>query len=258
MQLGIGPFWFEGISEMWLSAIPRRRALVFAGATGAVFIGGAITLAAVHASGGKPSARAAVEAAAAASPTPLTPSQLQCLKRFDLTTTEASFRKLPAAQQRLYLARAQNCVNVLAAPSRTPAFARTAGAPVPTVSDSIPKPHRTAGAGTIVESRLAPVPGVAFKAQNQWFETKNGVVIAVYAGAGTEQDENQGIVVVQSQAEHAGGVPAAVPADNMYRTPTKSGPVHITDADGERLTLLSTDGTKFVFDVASRTFLPVP
>ncbi len=44
----------------------------------------------------------------------------------------------------------------------------------------------------------------------------------------------------------------------QYPTPTRPGSVTIVAENGTRLTLLSTTGTQYVFDVATRTFVTNP
>ncbi len=111
------------------------------------------------------------------------------------------------------------------------------------------QPRRLAGAGTIIETGLAPFPAQQFFGQNRWVETKGGNDVVVYAGADGE-DPSQGVVVVQVTRNHAGIDGGAFP------TPRKAGAVRVTGAQGEVLTLTATDGTTFTFDVASRRFGP--
>lgn len=190
-----------------------------------------------------------------ATPIALTPEQQHCLQP---RGGEAFLRKLPPEKQQLILRSIQVCVDSLHVPeppSHSHPALLTPRQPAPTPHTALP--HRAAGSGIIVETRQAPVPGPLFLGENQWYETKGNETIAVYAGK-DRQDPSQGmIVVVVTEAKNPVGSPTASPRAT-YLTPTKEGSVHITDADGEHLSLRSTSGTTFIFDVASRKFLPVP
>lgn len=124
---------------------------------------------------------------------------------------------------------------------------RIAAHPWPALAS--PLAHIAAGAGTIVQSGLAPFPGFVFRGQNRWYEVKNGATIIVYAGA-MGQDATQGEVIVEQAS--AGYHTIAGPF--VYRTPVKTGAVHVTGASGERLTLQAANGASIVFDMASRGF----
>lgn len=113
---------------------------------------------------------------------------------------------------------------------------------------SSPLPQRAAGNGTIVESGLAPFPATMYTFENRWFQKTPAGDLVVYAGA-SRDDPAQGVVAVRLIGATPG--PATV-----YRTPARSGAVRISAAEGQRLTLISADGTRLVFDVASRTFGP--
>jgi hypothetical protein len=43
--------------------------------------------------------------------------------------------------------------------------------------------------------------------------------------------------------------------ETLYDTPTADGAVHVTAADGSRLTLVTTSNHQFLFDVATRQWL---
>lgn len=115
---------------------------------------------------------------------------------------------------------------------------------MPTHAPVLPGQRTQAGDGTIIETGLAPYPGSSYRFENRWVMETPARTIIVYAGALTP-DPAQGVVVVDSSPRGVGG---------RYPTPTKSGSVHITGADGQRLTLAAADGTTFVFDVAARVF----
>ena len=108
-------------------------------------------------------------------------------------------------------------------------------------------PRQAAGAGTVVESGLAPLPGSVYTIENRWFETRGGGELIVYAGAET-QDPAQGVLVVRAAQANLG-------PSGVYPTPTRSGAVRVVGAVGERLQLQSASGTTFTFDVAARRFI---
>ncbi len=131
--------------------------------------------------------------------------------------------------------------------------------PLPPNSQPTPQPPPSpwpqiaripAGAGTIID---APFPLKGLTSRNQWYEVKDGKSITAYAGAeGYAFDPSQGVVLVVVETLDFQPVPSA---GGTYRTPVKAGPVRIVGAEGEVLTLVAEDGTKFLFDVASRRFL---
>lgn len=77
--------------------------------------------------------------------------------------------------------------------------------------------------------------------------------ISMYAGGdGYMGNPLQGILIMLI-ASPDGLTPLA--RGERYNTPTLNGPVQITDAVGERLTLQADDGTTFYFDVATRQWV---
>jgi hypothetical protein len=92
-----------------------------------------------------------------------------------------------------------------------------------------------------------------FLAKNNWDEPLTDYRLQVYAGVqGSSGDPRQGEIIVfrctLNFLEFIG------PFDH-YPTPLKAGPVTITDAVSERLTLQADDGTRFYFDVATRQWV---
>jgi hypothetical protein len=100
-----------------------------------------------------------------------------------------------------------------------------------------------AGAGMIFQTGLAPFSAIDYSIDNRWQETVAGAIIQVYAGSYSD-DWNQGVVVVLGRTGAS------------YPTPGKHGFVYVVSAVGEQLTLRARDGTTFVFDVPTRSFLP--
>lgn len=109
-----------------------------------------------------------------------------------------------------------------------------------------PTPIKLVG---IVDSRDNPFRRTQ-PAQNTWFGDYNGENIAVFAGY-LYNDLSQGLVGVATGLD--GDITHATYTE--YLTPIKVGPVRITAVNGTRLTLAAQDGTRFVFDYATRTFV---
>lgn len=98
----------------------------------------------------------------------------------------------------------------------------------------------------IIEEQQAPYPAALVRISNQWQRLVNGEWVHVYAGSLTS-DPTQGVVLVMTESpdQMTGG---------HYPTPTKEGSVRITGEQGLQITLTSSEGATFVFDVSSRSF----
>jgi hypothetical protein len=151
-----------------------------------------------------------------------------------------------------YAADRERATRVAAIPSATRYW------PLPTVTpDLTPSwppdvPYRAAGAGFILTGVQLGMSSGDFKDTNLWVERLPDRNIGVFAGGdGYIGDPTQGLLVIIIKS------PDRVPIGPVetYRTPTKAGPVTITDAVGERLTLEAADGTRFYFDVATRQWV---
>jgi len=81
--------------------------------------------------------------------------------------------------------------------------------------------------------------------QNLWRNVvnENGDWMSVYAGS-MYTEPTQGLVIVSGQAP-----------DQTYLTPTKAGALRIVAEQNLRLTLVSTDGTTFYFDILGQRFV---
>jgi hypothetical protein len=134
-------------------------------------------------------------------------------------------------------------------PPKNPATPPPTPAPTP-AGGPITLPQRPAGAGIIVESGQAPLPGSLYAIENSWHKPEDGGFIQVFAGAERE-DPAQGIVAVVV----ATGNGQPPPPLEVHRTPAKAGAVRVVDADGERLTLRTSSGATFIFDVPARRFV---
>ena len=84
-------------------------------------------------------------------------------------------------------------------------------------------------------------------AQNSWFGFVDGNTITVFAGALLDEPE-QGAVHLFMNFPTRG-------FDEQILTPTKHGGVRVVSEHNNRLTLVSTDGTTYYFDVPARRFV---
>jgi hypothetical protein len=85
---------------------------------------------------------------------------------------------------------------------------------------------------------------LGIKALNGWFGLWDGKSIAIYAGA-TSDDPDQGVIAVGINSAPFGNFP----------TPTKHGGVRVVGEHDNRLTLVSTDGTTYYFDIPSFSYV---
>jgi hypothetical protein len=118
-----------------------------------------------------------------------------------------------------------------------------------------------AGAGWLAEM-IPPYYVHNYAFTNTWFENGEGGQVSTVVSAGAKYDGQgqpgqQGLVFVQVLRLN---VPTngkeTIVSQQEFLTPTAAGIVHITGAVGEQLTLQSSNGTTFYFDVPSRQFLP--
>lgn len=118
------------------------------------------------------------------------------------------------------------------------------------------------GAGYIAPI-VPPFSSMEFSLRNAWYKLIDGgkMRVEVYAGSvpgpgGEYTDQGEIIVVIRQITVEGGKSDIKVIHISRHLTPTKSGPVTIIDAVGERLILQSTTGVTFYFDVPSRQFVP--
>ncbi len=110
-------------------------------------------------------------------------------------------------------------------------------------------PYQAAGAGFILTGVQLGMSSGDFKDTNMWVERLPDRNIGVFAGGdGYAGDPTQGLLVISVMTPDK----VRIGTVDTYRTPSKAGPITITDAVGERLTLQAADGTRFTFDVATR------
>jgi hypothetical protein len=97
-----------------------------------------------------------------------------------------------------------------------------------------------------MESGYAMATGklLGINAVNGWSGLWDGKSIAIYAGA-TSDDPDQGVIAVGINSAPFGNFP----------TPTKHGGVRVVGEHDNRLTLVSTDGTTYYFDIPSFSYV---
>jgi hypothetical protein len=112
-----------------------------------------------------------------------------------------------------------------------------------------PTPIRTfPPTGTREGERIKPSgEKMGLDAQNAWVGIFNGRPVSVFAGALSEVPE-QGAIYIFVELP-TGGV------NELILTPTKHGGVRVISDYNNRLTLVSTDGTTYYFDLPARRFV---
>lgn len=88
----------------------------------------------------------------------------------------------------------------------------------------------------------------ALFANSRWQGEVNGQRVVALAGTLSDDPQQGVLLVLVPNTDDQGGYPA----------PQAGGPLHITAADGARLTLTDDAGAEFTFDVAARAYLSSP
>jgi hypothetical protein len=91
---------------------------------------------------------------------------------------------------------------------------------------------------------IASAKMLAIYGLNGWWGLWDGKVVGVYAGAWAEGSD-QGIIDVLFDSGEVG----------KFLTPTKHGGVRVVSEHNNRLTLVSTDGTTYYFDIPSLSYV---
>jgi hypothetical protein len=124
--------------------------------------------------------------------------------------------------------------------------------------------EKSAGTGRLVGG----LPGYynhGFGVSNGWSEVSGGgtVMTTVFGGAEWASEAEagsvigqQGLVAVEVWQMAPDRLSDTMIYQKIFDTPTASGEVTVTGAQGQRLILQSTDGTTFYFDVPTRQFVP--
>jgi hypothetical protein len=102
--------------------------------------------------------------------------------------------------------------------------------------------------GTAVDIRtLSKGIDVGLDPQNGWFGLFNKQPVSIFAGA-LAGDKDQGAIFMFMQLPTRG-------YHELFLTPTKHGAVRVVSEQHNRLTLVSTDGTTYYFDIPARRFV---
>ncbi len=121
--------------------------------------------------------------------------------------------------------------------SKAPVLAPTA----PTASDAEFQSGIFEGAGGMIHAWEGSMV-------NHWQDSVDGEFVLVSAGVSAE-DTTQGLVMVVRVSADRGSY-----IRNFYPTPTKSGEVKVTGAEGTDLILQAADGSQITFDVLTNQF----
>jgi hypothetical protein len=117
------------------------------------------------------------------------------------------------------------------------------------VTTPSPTPPRTfAPTGTEEDMYVKPSgEKMGLDAQNAWLGILDGRPVSVFAGA-LSGDPEQGAIYIFVELNNTG-------VNEQILTPTKHGGVRVVSEHNNRLTLVSTDGTTYYFDVPARRFV---
>jgi hypothetical protein len=112
-----------------------------------------------------------------------------------------------------------------------------------------PTPPRTfSPTGTLEGERVKPSgKTMGLDAQNAWYGLLDGRPVSVHAGALSE-DSSQGAIFISAKLLGPG-------VNELILTPTKHGGVRVVSEHNNRLTLVSTDGTTYYFDIPSLSYV---
>jgi hypothetical protein len=165
----------------------------------------------------------------------------------DVMSMRATFEALPAATRTAIVEDlARRYTGVPATPTFGPSPTR---AVYPT-----PDYIRPAGSGRLVSTRDFKVPlpqGIDVAPEQYWgkdLDTGRGLTVLIGSDRATG---TQGMIAVFS---HEGSAWRDLSPVEYYPMPIPSGPVHVVAATGDQLTLVSTEGLTFTFDVGTRAF----
>jgi hypothetical protein len=117
------------------------------------------------------------------------------------------------------------------------------------VTTPSPTPPRTfAPTGTREGERIQPSgEKMGLDAQNAWIGILDGHPVSVFAGA-LSGDPDQGAIYIFVELPNTG-------VNEQILTPTQHGGVRVVSEHNNRLTLVSTDGTTYYFDMPARRFV---
>jgi len=136
---------------------------------------------------------------------------------------------------------------------------RTARALTPTLPPPTYPPYETPGPidlplGILPSPRYLQTHPCECEFENRWRgRLSNGYYIDVFAGH-NRNSPNLGLILVTIVPPSARGTTST----ELYYTPLQAGSVHLVSFEGVEITLLSTNNTRFVFDIGTRTWLSSP
>jgi hypothetical protein len=87
---------------------------------------------------------------------------------------------------------------------------------------------------------------------NAWTGVHNGWYLDAYAGS-WEWYPDQGLLMLDRQT-----IDGHTTTGDLFSTPTREGPIRIVSANGLQLTLQSTNGTRYIFDAGTSTWIYPP
>src|SRR5579859_663858 len=143
----------------------------------------------------------------------------------------------------------------LALPPTSTATAR----PLPPTPYPYPTFRFTAGNTVIVKYPSIPFPAPEFSYMNEWrrIDANTKYELRAYAGGeGVGGDPAQGLLVLVTTTLYSPLY--LLDGPEVYRTPSKVGPVQIVWADYTRLLVVAANDTAFLFDIATRRWLWPP
>jgi hypothetical protein len=120
---------------------------------------------------------------------------------------------------------------------------------VPQVQSSIP------AFGSITSEFSQPFSSMDFSTNTEWFNEANGNYFHVYAGAlGSDSEQGVVVVVVEPMADSSSNSITLT----SYPSSSVDGPLTITGFQGWTITLLSSDGDTYYFDVSTLSYVASP
>ena len=127
--------------------------------------------------------------------------------------------------------------------------------PAPTVQPfptEPPPPHHATGNGDIYDAGGAENPTAnMISTVNFWAGSLAGQKVLLYAG-NVKELPTQGAIVLAIWPPSGANSEISTEA---YVSPTQAGPLHVIDVTGTRVTLLSDQGARFVFDLPTRQWV---
>jgi len=133
----------------------------------------------------------------------------------------------------------------------------------PNIPDPLPPTGILTGSAALPS---LPGWGRVYTFENTWQQVISSTVYKAYAGILREDPYSSQVAdpklvpqgIIHIQIDPLDVMSTAPTSSGSYTTPTRTGSLHITAATGLCLTLVSTNGTTYQFDVQSRTWSCTP